>query len=75
MQSDKAYTVLLSGRNLQKAQDAAKQLQSEVPNSSSEISTMQCDVEDDASIKRIFEEVSSKYGKLDVLINNAGKSL
>ncbi|KAF2096024.1 NAD(P)-binding protein [Rhizodiscina lignyota] len=72
VQSSKSYTILLCGRSIQKAQDAIKELQSEFPNSQSTLSALQVDIEDDDSIKKAFEEVSSKYGKLDILINNAG---
>lgn len=69
--SDK-YTILLGGRSLEKAQTAVKAAQEEYPKSSSTIEPIQIDIEDDASISNAFETVSSKYGHLDVLINNAG---
>ncbi|MBS6397105.1 MAG: SDR family oxidoreductase [Clostridiales bacterium] len=32
----------------------------------------QCDISDEAQVKKMFEVVSKKYGRLDVLVNNAG---
>ena len=71
-QSEVSYTILLAGRSLDKANAAAKTAQAEFPSSRSTIKTIQIDVEDDESINRAFEHVSSEYGRLDVLINNAG---
>jgi NADP-dependent 3-hydroxy acid dehydrogenase YdfG len=71
--SAKTYTILLAGRNIDKANAAAKEVQAEFPQTSSVLSTVQIDIEDDTSISRAFEHVSNKHGRLDVLINNAGK--
>jgi len=57
---------------VQKARDAVERLKAEYPQTSSSLETIQVDVEDDASIENAFNEVASKYGHLDVLINNAG---
>ena len=72
-QSPKAYTILLGGRSIDKAEAAAKQAQSLFPNSPSVITTIQVDIEDDTSISQAFKVVSENYGRLDVLINNAGE--
>ena len=71
--SPKAYTILLGGRSLDKANAAARQAQAEFSSSPSVINTVQVDIEDDDSISNLFEHVSKEYGRLDVLINNAGK--
>lgn len=73
--SSKSYTILLGGRSVQKAEDAAKRAKSEYPDSTSEVIATQIDIEDDNSITKLFEDVSNKYGRLDILINNAGQSL
>jgi len=73
-QSSIPYKIILSGRNLQKAEDATKLVQSEVPETSSTISALQLDVTDDKSIQAAFQKVSADFGALDVLINNAGAS-
>jgi NAD(P)-dependent dehydrogenase (short-subunit alcohol dehydrogenase family) len=70
--SEKAYNILLAGRSLTKAQDAVRSAGEEFPSSASKLSPIQVDIEDDESIQRAFDEVKSKFGRLDVLVNNAG---
>ena len=74
-QSSKAYTILLGGRSLDKATAAAQNARTEFPQSPSTITAVQIDIEEDESISRAFEHVASQYGRLDVLINNAGTLL
>lgn len=71
--SSEAYTILLGGRSIEKAEAAAKSTREEYPESPSTIEPVQIDIEDDKSISNAFETVSTKYGHIDVLINNAGK--
>lgn len=71
--SSKAYTILLGGRSIEKANAAAIKAREEYSDTASTIQPIQIDIEDDASIDRAFEEVSSKFGRVDVLLNNAGK--
>ncbi len=70
--SEKAYNILLAGRSLTKAQDAVRSAEEEFPSSASKLWPIQVDIEDDESIQRAFDEVKSKLGRLDVLVNNAG---
>lgn len=72
--SSHAYTILLGGRSLDKADAAAERARVEFPETSSVIKTVQIDVEDDDSIARVSEHISEEYGRLDTLINNAGKT-
>ena len=72
--SSKPYKVLMGSRSLEKAKDAISKLKTEVPESKSEVEAIQLDIEDDESIEKAFEEVKSKYGRLDTLVNNAGMS-
>ncbi|PSN69309.1 NAD(P)-binding protein [Corynespora cassiicola Philippines] len=72
--SPEAYTILLGSRSLEKGNEAASKLQSEVSNTKSEIVPLQIDIESDESIENAFKEVESKFGKVDALINNAGAS-
>jgi len=74
-QSSKAYTILLGGRDLEKANAAAQEAKKLFPESPSNITAVKLDIEDDNSILQAFEHVSSYFGHLDVLINNAGDSL
>jgi NAD(P)-dependent dehydrogenase (short-subunit alcohol dehydrogenase family) len=70
-QSTTAYTILLCGRSIQKAQDAAHQIQAGDP-SGSGVVPMQVDLESDESIEKLARDVGEKYGRVDILINNAG---
>lgn len=72
-QSPKAYTILLGGRSLEKANAAVQEAKKEFPESRSGVTAVQVDIEDDDSISRLFEHVQKQYGRVDVLINNAGE--
>ncbi|KAF4556882.1 Short chain dehydrogenase-like protein 53 [Elsinoe fawcettii] len=72
LQSSKTYHVLLGSRNVNKASDAIKSLQGEVPDTKSALEPLQVDIENDDSIQKAFETVRTKHGRVDVLINNAG---
>lgn len=71
-QSSTAYKLLIACRSAQKGEDAIEQLQSEVPDTSSTFSIVQVDVTSESSIQEAVEYVSSHFGRLDTLINNAG---
>jgi NAD(P)-dependent dehydrogenase (short-subunit alcohol dehydrogenase family) len=66
------HIVLMGSRSIERAEAAIKTLESDVPDSKSEIALIQIDIEDDASIKSSYKVVETKYGKLDALVNNAG---
>jgi NAD(P)-dependent dehydrogenase (short-subunit alcohol dehydrogenase family) len=70
--SPTAHTILMGSRSLEKADAALKSLESEIPESKSEIVALQIDIEDDASIDKCFKRVASEYGRVDTLVNNAG---
>lgn len=70
--SDEAYQILLGGRSLQRAEDAAKKALAEFPETQSRIQAVQIDIEDDKSIEALYQQVRSEYGHVDILINNAG---
>lgn len=72
--SEVTYTIILSGRSVDKANAAAEELRRANPNTKSVIQTLQLDIEDDASIANAFSFVEKEFGRLDVLINNAGTS-
>lgn len=63
--ADLGHQVILCSRDLQKGTAAAQFLHGNVV-------VVQLDVTDEQSIQALFTEVSSRLGKLDVLINNAG---
>ena len=70
--SEKSYEIVLGGRSLINAQQAADAISKDFPSSRSSLWPMQIDIEDDESIQRIFDQVQTKFGKLDFLVNNAG---
>jgi NAD(P)-dependent dehydrogenase (short-subunit alcohol dehydrogenase family) len=72
--SPQAHTILMGSRSLDKTVEAISTLKSEVPETNSEVIPSQIDIEDNASIEKAFAEVSSKYHRIDALVNNAGKS-
>ena len=69
-----AYTILLGGRSVLKAQQAVQSASEEFSSSQSKLFPIQIDIEEDDSIQRAFEEVKNKFGRVDVLVNNAGNS-
>merc|ERR1712130_477210 len=62
--------VVITSRNAQNGEETLKKLQSEFPNT--EYFLTQLDLVDAASRKNAVEFIKSKFGKVDVLINNAG---
>lgn len=59
------HQIILASRDLAKGKKAANEM-------SKEIDVQQLDVTDSKSIQRLAKHIQSSYGKLDVLINNAG---
>lgn len=70
--SSVAYEILLGSRSADKGQQAVDSAIKEFPAVKDRISTIPIDVESDESIQASFDTIKSKYGRLDVLINNAG---
>jgi NAD(P)-dependent dehydrogenase (short-subunit alcohol dehydrogenase family) len=73
--SSKPYTVLVGGRSIEKAKAAVREAESLKAASSTQLQAVQIDIEDDASISSLSKEIEQQHGRLDVLINNAGKYL
>lgn len=59
------HTVILGSRNLKKGQEAARAF-------GKNVTIKQLDVTDEESIRNLFTFAKTEFGKLDVLINNAG---
>lgn len=72
-QSATSYTILLGSRREDKADLAVQQLGAEFPDSATVVTPVQVDIEDDKSIEQAFDFIAKQYGRVDVLINNAGK--
>jgi retinol dehydrogenase 12 len=62
--------VIVQGRNAEKTQAVAKEIQAESPGA--KIDFLVADLSSMAAVRGLAAEVKQKYGKLDVLINNAG---
>lgn len=62
------YQVIMGSRNADNGLKAAKELQSE----GLSVDSVQLDISSDDSIANAARYIDEKYGKLDVLINNAG---
>ena len=62
--------VVLVGRNQDRLHDAAEQLRAAGHNAS----TIAADVTDQADVDRLFADVRAQFGRLDLLVNNAGRS-
>jgi len=61
--------VIICSRSLQQIKEAAETLQAKGPGKCSYI---EANVSLDTECKKVAEEISKRYGKLDVLVNNAG---
>ncbi|MGZ3755395.1 MAG: SDR family oxidoreductase [Mucilaginibacter sp.] len=62
--SEKNNQVIITGRNEAKLQEAASQLH--------HVSFIAADITNEASVEKLVTKIKNDYGKLDVLINNAG---
>jgi NAD(P)-dependent dehydrogenase (short-subunit alcohol dehydrogenase family) len=65
--AEKDFVVLLTARDAPKAQTAARKLAN-----AGTVEALLLDVADASSIKKAVAEVAHRYGRLDILINNAG---
>ncbi|OTB07573.1 hypothetical protein M426DRAFT_268017 [Hypoxylon sp. CI-4A] len=69
--SSKDYHVILGSRDSSKGEAAAKQLQA-VEGIKGTVSSTQIDITDDKSVDAAAERIAIEYGRLEVLVNNAG---
>ncbi|KAI0857996.1 hypothetical protein F4860DRAFT_487373 [Xylaria cubensis] len=74
VQSQIAYEIIIGCRTISKGEDAIAEVKKQFPQTSSTLSTVQVDLESDELLEKAVAEISSKYGRLDVLINNSGAS-
>ena len=68
--SPEKYHIIVSGRSLDKVKEAVSSL-STSDNAEHVFSAVELDISSDTSIGNAFDEIHSKHGRLDVLINNA----
>ncbi|KAJ9604942.1 hypothetical protein H2200_010331 [Cladophialophora chaetospira] len=72
-EASESYHVVLSSRNLENAHRALIEISSNA-NVKGSLSTLQLDVTDRVSVEAAAREVLRDFGKVDVLINNAGNA-
>lgn len=70
-QTSADYHVIMASRNKQNGEKAVTEIQA-LPGIKGTISTVQLDVTDQQSLDRAAKEVEEKFGRVDVLVNNAG---
>lgn len=63
------YRVALAGRRAEALQETADLSQA----GADAVLTVQCDVGDPESVKTLFESTKARFGRLDVLFNNADR--
>jgi len=61
--------------NYSRSADAARETVEACDASGSDTLLVQCDVSDESGVTRMVEEIDRKYGRLDVVCNNAGTSI
>jgi len=64
---DNNAKVIITGRNEEKLQKAIEKL-----NSDKKVTYQICDIREQNQIQQLADFITEKYGKLDILINNAG---
>jgi NAD(P)-dependent dehydrogenase (short-subunit alcohol dehydrogenase family) len=69
--STQSYDIIASSRLVSNGEAAVAAVQ-EILSSSSSLSVVQLDLASDESIKKAVENIKSKFGRLDVLVNNGG---
>lgn len=58
--------------NYSSSKDAAADTAEQAQKLGAQTVLLQCDVSDDSAVRKMLAEVESRFGRLDVLINNAG---
>ncbi|WP_417779637.1 SDR family oxidoreductase [Stutzerimonas xanthomarina] len=58
--------------NFRQRQDAADQLLNELRSHGVQAIAIEADVADESQVSRLFESVDAEFGRIDVLVNNAG---
>lgn len=67
--ADEGYALCL---NFRRRQDAAEQLLDELRQRGARAIAVEADVADEAQVVRLFAALDAEFGRLDVLVNNAG---
>ena len=72
--SEHTYEIVIGSRKISSGEAAVKAIQEEVKTSST-FSVLQVDLETDETLEKVVNELDSKFGRLDALVNNAGAQL
>lgn len=72
--SPNPYEILIGSRGVSNGENAISQLKQDAPRSVSTLSCIQIDISSDESIIQARDTITSQFGRLDVLVNNAGAS-
>ena len=75
LQSPNPYHVFLGSRSAKKGEATLQKIRAECPTVSNTVELLQIDLDSDESIEKAFEAVKNGQGRLDILINNAGKQI
>ena len=75
MGSSKAFHVIMGSRSLERAKQAIERLHTECPEATNTVDAIQLDVTSDESIENAFETIKTGHGRLDTLVNNAGRHI
>ena len=71
-QSDKAYTIIVGQYSSSKFDEAIRSAKAESTSSPSSLFPLEVDIEADCSIQKAFNKVLTQFGRMDILLNNAG---
>lgn len=69
--SGAGWTLILSGRRLDVLQAAAIEISAET---SGDVHAIEADVGRVGSVRSLFDQIEQRFGRLDLLVNNAGRS-
>jgi len=70
--SSHTYGIAVGGRSEDKVQAAIETVRVEYPQTKCKLFPVQVDIESDESINQAFDVIKAQFGKIDVLVNNAG---
>lgn len=65
------YCVVITGRRMEVLQSAAAELGAA---SGTEVHAISADISDPVAVRSLFDEIDKRFGRLDLLVNNAGLS-
>ncbi|KAJ0347532.1 hypothetical protein COL154_009613 [Colletotrichum chrysophilum] len=66
------HQIIIGCRTVVKGENATASLIGQISESNSHLSTVQLDISEDSSIETAVQDIKSRFGRLDVLVNNAG---